>query len=174
MQTKMLINGELINGEGDALDIHDPATGDVICTINSASSEQVALACESAHKAFEGYSQTTPAERSALLHAICDKIEEHAQELASLESMDVGKPWPSAHDDEMPLIIDTFRFFAGAAEDNVSCHSWRICRWSHKHDTKRSRWASRGHCPMELSIDDGGMETSCTSCGWLHRDFEAI
>ena len=115
MQTKMLINGELINGDGDALDIHDPATGDVICTINSASSEQVALACESAHKAFEDYSQTTPAERSALLHAICDKIEEHAQELASLESMDAGKPWPSAHDDEMPLIIDTFRFFAGAA-----------------------------------------------------------
>jgi len=35
--------------------------------------------------------------------------------LAELESLDVGKPWPSAHDDEMPLTIDVFRFFAAAA-----------------------------------------------------------
>lgn len=46
---------------------------------------------------------------------IADALDAHSQELAALESVDVGKPWPSAHDDEMPLTIDTFRFFAGAA-----------------------------------------------------------
>jgi aminobutyraldehyde dehydrogenase len=46
---------------------------------------------------------------------IADVLETHQDELAALESQDVGKPWPSARDDEMPLTIDVFRFFAGAA-----------------------------------------------------------
>ena len=115
MQTKMLINGELIDGKGEAIDCLNPATGETICTIHAASSEQVDDAAIASDKAFETYGKTSPAERSALLHAIADKLEENAQELAELESLDAGKPWPSAHDDEMPLILDTFRFFAGAA-----------------------------------------------------------
>ena len=174
MQTKMLINGELINGEGDALDIHDPATGDVICTINSASSEQIALACESAHEAFEGYSQTTPAERSALLHAICDKIEEHAQELASLESMDVGKPWPSAHDDEMPLIIDTFRFFAGAARTMSAVTAGEYVAGHTSMIRKDPVGPVAAIAPWNYPLMMAAWKLVCTSCGWLHRDFEAI
>ena len=53
--------------------------------------------------------------RAVLLLQSADVIEAHSHELAELESLDVGKPWPSAHDDEMPLTIDVFRFFAGAA-----------------------------------------------------------
>ena len=115
MQTKMLINGKLVEGQGAPIDIHNPATGEVICTINAASAEQVDEAVTSAQAAFAAFGQQSPAERSALLHAICDKLSDHAEELAALESLDAGKPWPSAHDDEMPLILDTFRFFAGAA-----------------------------------------------------------
>ena len=115
MQTKMLINGALVEGQGVPIDIKNPATGEVICTIKSASSQQVDEAVASAEAAFGDYGRQSPAERSALLHAICDTLAAHAEELAELESLDAGKPWPSAHDDEMPLILDTFRFFAGAA-----------------------------------------------------------
>lgn len=115
MQTKMLINGELVSGDGDALDILNPSTGAVIGIVSEASPEQVEVAVRTSQEAFETFSLTTPAERSAILLKIADVIEANSQELAELESLDVGKPWPSAHDDEMPLTIDVFRFFAGAA-----------------------------------------------------------
>ena len=115
MQTKMLINGELVSGDGEALEIYDPSTGGVIGTAVEASSEQVEAAVRTSQDAFDTFSLSTPAERSAILLKIADVIEAHSQELAELESLDVGKPWPSAHDDEMPLTIDVFRFFAGAA-----------------------------------------------------------
>ncbi|MGC6529825.1 MAG: aminobutyraldehyde dehydrogenase [Candidatus Puniceispirillaceae bacterium] len=120
MQTKMLINGEMVEGRGAPIDIVNPATGAVIATINAASPEQVDAAAAASEAAFADYGQSSPSERSALLHAICDKLEAHATELAELESLDAGKPWPSAHDDEMPLILDTFRFFAGAARTNAA------------------------------------------------------
>ncbi|MEO1122408.1 MAG: aldehyde dehydrogenase family protein, partial [Pseudomonadota bacterium] len=115
MQEKMLINGELIAGEGEALPVIDPATGAEIGRIAEASDAQVDAAAAAAEEAFESWSQTTPAERSALLLQLADAIEANQEELAGLESQDCGKPWPSARDDEMPLTIDVFRFLAGAA-----------------------------------------------------------
>lgn len=115
MQTKLLINGELVAGAGEALAVINPATGQEIVQVAEASSEQVEAAVAGAEEAFEGFSKTSPAERSALLLQIADVLEANSTELAELESLDVGKPWPSAHDDEMPLTIDTYRFFAGAA-----------------------------------------------------------
>ncbi|KIC30541.1 gamma-aminobutyraldehyde dehydrogenase [Leisingera sp. ANG-S5] len=115
MQTKMLINGELVAGDGAALPVTDPATGTEITQVREASPEQVEAAVRSSEEAFDSFSRSTPAERSALLLAIADCLEAHQDELAGLESLNTGKPWPSARDDEMPLTIDTFRFFAGAA-----------------------------------------------------------
>ncbi len=115
MQTKMLINGEMVEGAGEALDVLNPATGRIIGVVNEASPEQIEAATLSAAEAFDTFASTPPAERGAMLLQIADVIEAHSQELAELESLDVGKPWPSAHDDEMPLTIDVFRFFAGAA-----------------------------------------------------------
>lgn len=115
MQDKLLINGELVAGDGVALPVIDPASGDKLADINAASPEQVDAAVKAAEEAFESFSQSTPGERAALLLQIADCLEANQEELAGLESLDVGKPWPSARDDEMPLSIDTFRFFAGAA-----------------------------------------------------------
>jgi len=111
----MLINGERVPGEGEALPVLDPASGERIALVNEASPEQVDAAVRAAEEAFQSYGRTTPAERSALLLDIAEVIEAHAPELAALESANAGKPWPSALNDEMPLTLDTFRFFAGAA-----------------------------------------------------------
>ncbi|QMU59835.1 MAG: aldehyde dehydrogenase family protein [Boseongicola sp.] len=115
VQTKQLINGELVAGEGADISVLDPANGAEICAIPAASQDQVDAAMAASHEAFQSYSQTTPAERSELLNNIATVLQDNAEELAGLESQDVGKPWPSALDDETPLTIDTFRFFAGAA-----------------------------------------------------------
>ena len=115
MQTKLLIDGQLVDGAGEAIDVLNPATGEVIGAVNAASPAQIDAATNSAAEAFDAFASTPPAERAAMLLQIADVIEANSQELAELESLDVGKPWPSAHDDEMPLTIDVFRFFAGAA-----------------------------------------------------------
>ncbi|NOD32710.1 aminobutyraldehyde dehydrogenase [Ruegeria atlantica] len=115
MQGKLLINGEMVEGEGEALAILNPATGEKIGQVAEASSDQVEAAVRSSEEAFETFRHVPPAERAALLMQIADIIEANQDELAELESLDVGKPWPSARDDEFPLTIDTFRFFAGAA-----------------------------------------------------------
>ncbi len=115
MQTNMLINGEMVEGIGEALDVLNPATGEVVGAVKEASDAQVEAAVRGSAEAFETFSVTPPAERAAILLQIADVIEANSHELAELESLDVGKPWPSAHDDEMPLTIDVFRFFAGAA-----------------------------------------------------------
>lgn len=115
MQTQLLINGELVNGAGEELTVINPATGEDICRVAEASAEQVEAATRTSEEAFESFRHTSPAERAALLLQIADVIETNQDALAELESLDVGKPWPSARDDEFPLTIDTFRFFAGAA-----------------------------------------------------------
>ena len=115
MQTKLLINGELVAGLGAATSIIDPATEKEITSINEASLEQIeATACAS-EEAFESWRHTSPAERAAMLLALADAMEASSDELAELESDDVGKPLELTKSEEMGLTIDTFRFMAGAA-----------------------------------------------------------
>ena len=61
MQTKLLINGELVAGQGQAHTVVDPATGEEIVSIPEASPEQVSAAVAAADEAFKTYSKTTQA-----------------------------------------------------------------------------------------------------------------
>src|SRR3990167_3137480 len=115
MQTKLLINGQLIDGDGPAQPVFNPALGRVLVEINEASEAQVNAAVQAADSAFESWSQTTPKERSLLLLKLADAIEAHGEELAKLESDNCGKPYSAALNDEIPAIADLFRFFAGAS-----------------------------------------------------------
>lgn len=115
MQTKMLINGKLIIGDGDATPVINPATGETIAQVRSASHEQIEAAVTAADNAFNHWRHTTPSERATALLAIADAMEKHQEELADLESVNCGKPFLHALEEEMPLTIDTFRFMAGAA-----------------------------------------------------------
>ena len=115
MQTRLLIDGVLTAGEGAAESILDPASGAEIARVPEASSEQVEAAVGAAKAAFNGWSQTPPKDRAALLLKLADKIESEAGVLAELESRNTGKPLSAALNDEIPAIADVFRFFAGAA-----------------------------------------------------------
>ena len=115
MQTRLLINGQLVAGEGPAHSVLNPALGSVLVDINEASQAQVDAAVRAADHAFDGWSQTAPKDRAALLLKLADLIDAHAGELARLESDNCGKPYPAALNDELPAIADVFRFFAGAS-----------------------------------------------------------
>ena len=115
MQTRLLINGQLVAGEGPAHSVLNPALGSVLVDINEASEAQVDAAVRAADHAFDGWSQTAPKDRAAVLLKLADLIDAHAGELARLESDNCGKPYPAALNDEAPAIADVFRFFAGAS-----------------------------------------------------------
>jgi aminobutyraldehyde dehydrogenase len=115
MQTKLLINGSLVQGEGRPESVLDPATGKPIVQVAEASRAQVDAAVAAAEGAFDAWSRTTPKDRAALLLKLADRIESDAAAFAELESRNTGKPVAAMQNDEIPAITDVFRFFAGAA-----------------------------------------------------------
>jgi aminobutyraldehyde dehydrogenase len=115
MQTKLFIGGAFVNGEGADEEILNPATGALIAKIPSASKSQIDAAVAAAAKAFQIWGRTTPGERSGLLLKLADRIEAEAEGFARLESQNCGKPYIRVLEDEIPAVVDCFRFFAGAA-----------------------------------------------------------
>jgi len=113
MNTKLLIGGRLVTGEGAADAVLDAATGGEIASVHAASVSQVEEAVRAAEAAFPGWARTAPRERSLALLRIAEEIEADADGYAALESRNTGKPLAAARNDEMPSIADVFRFFAG-------------------------------------------------------------
>src|SRR5919108_6063599 len=112
------IDGEFVDpAEGATEEVVNPATGEAIADAPLSTKEDVDRAVAAARKAFDGWSTTIPAERSAALLKLADAIEKHAEELADLESADAGKPRKAFLDDEIPACSDQLRFFAGAARN---------------------------------------------------------
>jgi 1-pyrroline dehydrogenase len=99
-----------------ALDVLNPATGEVIDQVPNMSADEVDDAVERAKRALPEWLEATPKERSELLHKLADVIEQNAEELAQIETRNVGKPLMASRD-EMPFCADNLRFFAGAARN---------------------------------------------------------
>ena len=114
MQTKLLINGKLVAGEGRVEEVLNPATGKVLAKVPEASRAQINAAVNAADAAFDGWSRTPPKDRATLLLKLADRIESDGAAFAKIESQNCGKPYPAALNDEIPAIADVFRFFAGA------------------------------------------------------------
>ncbi|NML76559.1 gamma-aminobutyraldehyde dehydrogenase [Rhizobium sp. S-51] len=114
MDTQMLIGSTFEAGTETEEKILNPKTGEAILDLPEASLAQVDAAVDAAEKAFDSWSATTPGQRSAYLLAIADAIEKDADGFAALESLNCGKPINAVKNDEIPAIVDCWRFFAGA------------------------------------------------------------
>lgn len=114
IQTRFLIGSAFEAGQETPEPILNPRTGGLILEVPEASTAQIDRAVAAARKAFEGWSRTTPAERSSALLTIADRIEAEADAFAALEALNCGKPINAARNDEIPAIVDCFRYFAGA------------------------------------------------------------
>jgi betaine-aldehyde dehydrogenase len=109
------IDGERVASSGETEAVLNPATGEELARAPVASAEDVDRAVKAARGAFAGWSNATPAQRAQALLAIADLVEEHGDELARLEALNAGKPIEAVKSDEIPVMADNLRFFAGAA-----------------------------------------------------------
>ena len=114
-QFQNFVGGEAVDAvEGGTAEIINPATGETIAEVPQGAQADVDRAVEAAAKAWPEWRDATPAERAEVLLKLAGLIEDNAEELAQLESRNVGKPLAAARD-EMPVSADNIRFFAGAA-----------------------------------------------------------
>jgi betaine-aldehyde dehydrogenase len=110
------IDGELVGSSGAATEaVLNPASGEELARAPVSTAQDVDRAVAAARRAFGGWSQTTPQQRSQALLAIAAVLEEHGEEIARLEALNAGKPIEAVKSDEIPVMVDNLRFFAGAA-----------------------------------------------------------
>ena len=122
IDTALLIGSTFEMGQEVREQILNPRTGGLILEVPEASTAQVDRAVAAARKAFDHWSRTTPADRSSALLRIADRIEAEADSFAALEALNCGKPINAARNDELPAVVDCFRYFAGA----VRCMSGTV------------------------------------------------
>ena len=114
-QHKNFVGGKWVDAvDGGTMEVLNPATGETIAEVPRGTQADVDRAVAAAKDALPEWLETTPGERAEALLKLADALEENADELAQLESQNVGKPLGSARD-EMPVAADNIRFFAGAA-----------------------------------------------------------
>ena len=115
---RLLIGGEWVDAaDGAALDVRDPATGEVFAHVPAGASRDVDAAVRAARKAFDGgeWPALRPAQRERMLLKLADLIEREARSLAEIESLDNGKSVVLAQHVDMAMAVDFIRYMAGWA-----------------------------------------------------------
>jgi len=97
----------------ETFDSVDPATGEVLATLPRCGADEVDAAVEAARSAQAGWAAEDPMKRTRVLLRLVALIEEHADELARLESRDVGKPLSEASTRDVPFTVQTWLYYAG-------------------------------------------------------------
>ena len=115
LRTRPLIGGDWTDGVDTFEDV-DPTTEEVIAEVHEAGEEGVDAAVRSARDALGDWRDVDPHRRSELLWRLADLIEEHAGELAEIETRDNGKPTFESAKVDLPSVVENFRYFAGWAD----------------------------------------------------------
>lgn len=119
--TQLLIGDRWLSSEsGKTFSTYNPATGEKLADVAEADTADVDKAVKTARGALERgpWRKTSASERGRLLNRLADLIEQHADELATLETLDNGMPFTVARHAAVPLILGQFRYFAGWADKN--------------------------------------------------------
>jgi betaine-aldehyde dehydrogenase len=110
------IDGRFIESAHEhATPVVNPATRAELALCPESQQADVDRAVLAARRAFSSWSVRTPRDRGAMLLRLADVIEQHAADLATLESDNTGKPLEAVRRDELPAMVDHLRFFAGAS-----------------------------------------------------------
>jgi acyl-CoA reductase-like NAD-dependent aldehyde dehydrogenase len=100
----------------DLLEIRNPATGRVIRLVQGGGEKEIDQAVRAAHEAQHAWSRRAPRERGKYLLAAARVIREHADELAALESLEMGKPVTQARNVDVEQCMVLFEYYAGLVE----------------------------------------------------------
>jgi len=117
---KLLINGEWVEAQGGrTFNTVNPATGEVLTQVASATVADVDRAVQAARRAFDDqngpWRKMTAADRGRLLWRIADLIEKNIDEIAEIETLDNGKPIFESRYVDLPMVVEVFRYYAGWA-----------------------------------------------------------
>jgi aldehyde dehydrogenase (NAD+) len=118
MKELLIINGERVSAsDNGTFDVFDPSSGELLATVAKATKSDVDRAVSGAHAAMESkaWGGIVPAERGRIMNRIAATLRERAEELATLESRDNGKPLRQARTD-VQVAARYFEFFAGIAD----------------------------------------------------------
>jgi aldehyde dehydrogenase (NAD+) len=117
VQTKLFIGGDFVDGaEETTIDVHDPHDGTLLAQVAEARAVDVDRAVVAAQTAFDDWRRTTAEQRGRLLLRLADAIEDHADELALLETRNTGHPIRDTKNLDVPRTAATFRYFGGMAD----------------------------------------------------------
>lgn len=135
-QTQLFIDGRFVRSQsGKQFAVVNPATGDELCKVEEADKADVDAAAKAARRAFETtWKFTDGSARRDLLLKLADLIEKNKEELATIETLDNGKPYSEALNVDVALTIKCFRYYAGWADKiqgktcPVDGNFWSIAR----------------------------------------------
>lgn len=112
---KLFINGEWRDAsDGQTVKTYSPVDGSLLAEVAEATKEDVDTAVSSAREAFKTWKNSTVKERAKILNQIADIIDANAELLATVETMDNGKPIRETMAADVPLAAEHFRYFAAA------------------------------------------------------------
>ena len=97
---------------GQTFENPSPITGKTVSIHARSTAEDIELALDAAHAAKDAWGRTSPTERSRILNRIADRLEEKLSLLATVETIDNGKPIRETNAADLPLAVDHFRYFA--------------------------------------------------------------
>src|SRR5437773_4111600 len=114
---QLFINGEFVDAEsGKTFNSPNPATGETFAEVSEADKADVDRAVAAARRAFDGtWSKLSARDRGRLIYKLSQLIEQHAKELAELETLDNGKPIKESTYIDLPSVVENFEYFAGWA-----------------------------------------------------------
>ncbi|MEO0423352.1 MAG: aldehyde dehydrogenase [Pseudomonadota bacterium] len=98
--------------EGRYFDNVSPLTSRPVCQVARSTAADVEKALDAAHAARDAWGRTSPTERAALLLKIADRLEANLADIATIETVDNGKPIRETTAADLPLAVDHFRYFA--------------------------------------------------------------
>lgn len=104
------------NDPAHRFDVHNPATGAVITTVQGAGVAEVQTAIATAKKAYKEWRWVSPTRRAAYMNKVADHLEAHFDELAHLLSAENGKPVAQARDYDINFLVLVFRYFASLVD----------------------------------------------------------
>ena len=113
----LFINGEFVKGHSDEkLEVKNPATGETLSHITKANEKDVDTAVAAAQEAFESWSLTSKTERANLLRQISNKMMENKEKIATIETLNNGKPIRETSGIDIPYAARHFNYFASVIE----------------------------------------------------------
>ncbi|MEM9609646.1 MAG: aldehyde dehydrogenase family protein [Actinomycetota bacterium] len=116
-QDRLFIGGEFVDAlDGGTVEVRNPHDGSLLAGVAEAREADVDRAVAAAGAAFDGWAATAAADRGRLLLRLADAIEDHADELARLESTDTGHPLKDTSVLDVPRTAATYRYFGGMAD----------------------------------------------------------